>query len=60
MNNFLFRVSEIRGYNGDTAICGKCMSGTICSGERIRFADKGGGFDSLLTGVSYIYICQKL
>lgn len=56
MNNFLFRVSEIRGYNGDTAICGKCMSGTICSGERIRFADKGGGFDSLLTGVSYIYV----
>lgn len=51
MDNFVFKVYDIRSAGDDFSLFrGKHYSGTIKHNERIRFAGRTGGFDSIIEG----------
>ena len=53
MDNFVFKVYDIRSAGDEFSLFrGKHYSGTVKQNEKIRFASRAGGFDSLIEGVT--------
>ena len=53
MDNFVFKVYDIRSEGDEFSLFrGKHYSGTVKQNEKIRFAGRAGGFDSLIEGVT--------
>ena len=53
MDNFVFKVYDIRSAGDEFSLFrGKHYSGTVKQNEKIRFAGRAGGFDSLIEGVT--------
>lgn len=53
MDNFVFKVYDIRSAGDEFSLFrGKHYSGTLKQSEKIRFAGRAGGFESLIEGVT--------
>ena len=47
MNNFIFKVYDIRSADNDSLWRGKRYSGTVKHGDKIRFVGRNGSFDNI-------------